>query len=47
VYDITNRESFNECIAWAEELKDIVDNIVLVGNKLDLKYIREVTTKEA
>lgn len=37
VYDITKRESFDECVAWAGELKDKVDNIVLVGNKLDLK----------
>ena len=47
VYDITNRDSFEECIAWADELKGKVENIVIVGNKIDLKSERKVTTEEA
>ena len=55
VYDITNRQSFNEVWKW----KNIIDSfllsspgiesvpLALVGNKLDLNLEREVGTSEA
>ena len=50
VYDISRRETFDNIIAWLNEIhnnKNDNNNIVmiLVGNKLDL--LREVTYKEA
>lgn len=50
VYDITKRSSFESISRWLKELRDYADlNIVimLVGNKKDLKHIRQVTTDEA
>ena len=49
VYDITNRESFANVSTW---IKDIQNNaskaitLVLIGNKVDLNNIREVTYEE-
>ena len=49
VYDITNRESFANVSTW---IKDVQNNapktitLVLVGNKVDLNDIREVTYEE-
>lgn len=47
-YDITNRDSFNRLEYWLHEIrsnsKDAI--IVVVGNKIDLKNQRQVTTKE-
>lgn len=50
VYDITNRESFDHVRDWLEEARyatedqDIV--YFLVGHKVDLDYLREVSTSE-
>ena len=43
VYDVTNRESFNNVRSWMQEIdnyaqKDV--NILLVGNKNDLEEKR-------
>jgi Ras-related protein Rab-6A len=50
VYDITNRNSFNNCDKWIEDVRsergsDVV--IMLVGNKTDLGEKRQVTVEEA
>jgi GTPase SAR1 family protein len=44
VYDITNRDSYNNIIKWLDETKNYANDkviVVLVGNKTDLdsKYI--------
>ena len=50
VYDITNRKTFEALKNW---LKDILDfgpeniNIIVVGNKLDKSYERDVSFMEA
>ncbi|GKT35030.1 putative multi-domain containing protein [Aduncisulcus paluster] len=49
VYDITNRQSFEEVEFWAGELSrhaifDVA--VVLIGNKSDLSHIRAVSTDE-
>jgi Ras-related protein Rab-1A len=49
VYDVTNRESFNNIKKWIEDInkncfKDIV--IFLVGNKIDEIHNRQVSTEE-
>ena len=49
VYDITNRESFNNVQTWIEDClsqspKTVL--LVLVGNKIDLKDSRKVTLDE-
>ncbi len=40
IYDITNRESFNDISKWIQEIKNILPFekivIVLIGNKKDL-----------
>lgn len=49
VYDITNKESFNNLDRWMEEINSYADHdieIVLVGNKKDLVEQREVTPNE-
>ena len=49
VYDITNRESFNNVNVWLEECKSQTSKttfIVLVGNKSDLEDERQVTKEE-
>lgn len=49
VYDVTDRESFNNVANWINETrKHAGTNIVkvLVGNKCDLTEARKVTTKE-
>ena len=49
VYDITNRESFNNVNVWVEECKNQTAQtifIVLVGNKSDLEDERQVTKEE-
>ncbi|KAJ6665345.1 hypothetical protein lerEdw1_004394 [Lerista edwardsae] len=51
VYDITRKESLEKAKVWLNELEkqfrpeEII--IVLVGNKLDLSAVREVTSQEA
>ena len=49
VYDITNRESFNNVNVWVEDCKNQTAKtiqIVLVGNKTDLEDKRQVDTEE-
>ena len=45
VYDITNKQSFQNIDSWLkeeEESQTYLDNIILVGNKTDLEAKREV-----
>ena len=49
VYDVTNRESFDNLVKWINDIKNIAPNIpkiIIVGNKIDLKKKREVSKKE-
>ncbi len=49
VYDITNRESFNNVGTWMEECKingPSTISLVLVGNKIDLEDKRQITYEE-
>ncbi len=50
VFDLTNRDSFNNVTYWHNELKDFIDNkdlpIIIVGNKTDLAEQRAVTNEE-
>lgn len=55
VYDITNKDSFNELSRWIDELSNFYNLndkknspiIILVGNKYDLNNSREVSSEEA
>eukprot|EP01067_Filipodium_phascolosomae_P007475 Filipodium_phascolosomae@DN59_c0_g1_i1.p1 len=50
VYDISKRSSFDNVIHWLKELQDNADpNIVImmVGNKTDLRNLRQVAEDEA
>merc|ERR1711964_314460 len=50
VYDISKRGSFENIVAWLQELRDHADTdivVLLVGNKSDLQQLRAVTTEEA
>ena len=58
IYDITDRQSFENVEQWMSSIKDTLGNIqeskyavILIGNKLDLidkkNYKREVTEEEA
>ncbi|PRP86653.1 ras-related protein Rab-11B-like isoform 2 [Planoprotostelium fungivorum] len=50
VYDVTKRRSFDEVPKWLEELKQFAPKdiiMILVGNKTDLKTMRQVATSEA
>ena len=49
VYDVTNRDSFNNLDFWFDEVLSYADEhveIVLLGNKCDLVAEREVTIEE-
>jgi len=50
VFDLTNRESFDNVIDWYQELRSFVPDedvpIVMVGNKTDLKEDRQVYYQE-
>ena len=49
VYDITNRDSFNNLSSWVEECRNNgpkTISLVLVGNKTDLENKRQVTYEE-
>ncbi len=49
VYDITSKESFDNCNKWIEDVKaERGDHVivVLVGNKTDLSGQRQVTTED-
>lgn len=52
VFDVTKRTSFEHCTEWLTELRNASANstackVILVGNKVDLRHLREVTTEEA
>ena len=47
VYDVTNRESFENINKWINKIKHIVNcQVMLVGNKIDLFYKRQVLYEE-
>ncbi|KAI0260477.1 ras family-domain-containing protein [Russula aff. rugulosa BPL654] len=49
MYDVSNRESFEALSRWLEELENYVPPEVVkivVGNKLDEEYSRQVPTSE-
>jgi small GTP-binding protein len=50
VFDLTNRESFDNIMNWYQELKDFTTDddipIVIVGNKSDLKKERQIFYQE-
>eukprot|EP01114_Cavostelium_apophysatum_P013000 TRINITY_DN305_c0_g1_i5.p1 TRINITY_DN305_c0_g1~~TRINITY_DN305_c0_g1_i5.p1 ORF type:complete len:228 (-),score=37.37 TRINITY_DN305_c0_g1_i5:250-933(-) len=50
VYDIAKYSTFKNVERWLTELRENIDRdivIMLVGNKSDLRHLREVTTDEA
>jgi GTPase SAR1 family protein len=51
VYDIQSKPSFEACERWISELRQNCDNkdlaVILVGNKVDQKHLREVPRDEA
>jgi len=50
VYDISKRGSYDNVARWLKELRDHADQnivIMLVGNKRDLRHMRQVQTDEA
>jgi len=50
VYDISKRNSYDSVARWLKELRDHADPqivIMLVGNKKDLRHMRQVQTDEA
>nr|GME03322.1 ras-related protein RABA1f [Ipomoea batatas] len=49
VYDVTRHVTFENVERWLVELRDLTDNIVvmLVGNKVDLHQLRDVSTEDA
>jgi small GTP-binding protein len=50
VYDITRRESFEDLIYWIRDFysgkRDSIIPLSIIGNKIDLKSQRKVSTKE-
>jgi len=50
VFDITNRESFENIKVWYEELNQLIDEknipIIIVGNKVDLSAQRVISSAE-
>ena len=48
VYDVTNRESFQNVSEWINTAKEQKNDIklVLVGNKTDIGELRQVSTEE-
>ena len=50
IYDITNSKTFDALSRWLEDIKEFGPediNIIIVGNKLDLNYQREVSYQDA
>lgn len=50
VYDISKRITYDNATRWLKELRDHADEkivIMLVGNKRDLRHMRQVNTDEA
>lgn len=49
VYDITKKVTLENIPRWLRELREHVDNqmvVMLVGNKCDLRHLRQVNTEE-
>jgi len=50
VYDITNRNSYNNIITWLDEIRsnniNVNCSIILIGNKLDKENNRVISTNE-
>jgi len=48
IYDITNRDSLNRISEWCQLIRELngIIPIILVGNKLDLKELREVSIEQ-
>lgn len=50
VFDLTRKETFENCRNWFNEVKNansqILNNMLLVGNKSDLKDLRQVTADD-
>lgn len=50
VFDVTKRASFEHVSEWLHELREHSNGdtrVLLVGNKVDLRHLREVPTEEA
>ncbi|EEH17242.2 hypothetical protein PABG_07329 [Paracoccidioides brasiliensis Pb03] len=50
VYDTTKKQTFANCERWLKELREHADKnivIMLVGNKIDEKHMRDVKTSDA
>jgi small GTP-binding protein len=50
VFDISNRESFDNIGKWLQDIRDVARSdvvTVLIGSKVDLADQRQVTTEEA
>ena len=50
VFDITNRKSFDQLNYWISSFESYgvrEEGVLIIGNKLDLDDVRQVTTKEA
>ena len=47
LYDITNRDTFETAINWSRRAKEDSDKVIaIIGNKIDLENMRQVTTEE-
>lgn len=49
VYDLTDRETFENIVVWAKDIREHADpqvGIILVGNKKDLSSQREISYDE-
>ena len=49
VYDITNQNSFNDLDGWIADFRSVVGQeaiLAIVGNKIDLEDVRNVTSQE-
>ena len=50
VYDITKIKSFENCQSWINEIRQNIGNVIpimLIGNKKDLKFLRNIDYEEA
>jgi GTPase SAR1 family protein len=50
MFDLSNRDSFDNVDRWLEDLKSVAREdvvLILIGNKLDLAEKRQVTKEEA
>lgn len=51
VFDLTRKETFENCRNWFNEVKNannqILNNMLLIGNKSDLKDLRQVSEEDA